>query len=216
MVFVYTCTPGRILVRVRQPVQLPERHADRGRGAAAGRAGGLEAVPARPDLPRDRHDGAALRATAAEGRLCAAGHGAPVRQVWSRAVDGAECLSAAQRAGRAGRPARRQPLVDRSLQPRDHGAEFRARPGHRHARRRWRRSWPRSTCRRTICWRWRKASPSRRCCGARPRRRAPAACSARRRSWSRTRCSGATTGSRTPSCLPACGRDWRSASHEEA
>src|SRR5579883_3679627 len=42
---------GRVLVRLRESLQLPERDAHRGRGAPAWRANRLEAVPARSDLP---------------------------------------------------------------------------------------------------------------------------------------------------------------------
>src|SRR5580704_3585663 len=51
----------RVLVRIRQQLQLPQRHADRGGSTTARRSDRVEAVPAGAHLPRTRHGKLALR-----------------------------------------------------------------------------------------------------------------------------------------------------------
>src|SRR5262249_24560040 len=79
-------TGDRILVRVRQQLQLPERYADRGGGATARRPDRVEAIPSGANLSRFGDGELALRAAKGERRLCAAGHGATLPKIRPRAL----------------------------------------------------------------------------------------------------------------------------------
>ncbi|QNA88801.1 hypothetical protein G4G28_10400 [Massilia sp. Dwa41.01b] len=67
-----------MLVRVRQHLQLPVRHAHRGPGARRRGRRRMAPLPARPDLPRTRLEHLAFRAAGSERPLYVARHGTPV------------------------------------------------------------------------------------------------------------------------------------------